>query len=108
PALSHLSTEDKLGLISAAEPIHLVPDEPLTLTGPDDAVLIASGVLIWSDGTEIRAGALVGPFGEVLGKPVGTARTPLRAWLLPALGGLPLLLGSSPVTQSFAPGVAPA
>jgi putative peptide zinc metalloprotease protein len=107
PALSGLSTEDTLGLRSVARPVVLAPGEPLTLTGSDDALLLASGVLVWDDGTEIRAGALVGPFGEVLSRPVATARTPVRAWVLPALGGLPLLLGG-PAAPVVGPGVAPA
>ena len=107
PALTGLSTEDRLGLIGAARPVTLGPGTPLTLNGADDAVLIASGVLVWSDGTELRSGALVGPFGQVLDAPVGTARTQVRAWILPALGGMPLLLGPTSVPV-VGPGVAPA
>lgn len=108
PALTHLSTEDRLGLISAAQPVNVAPGTPLSLTGADDALLIASGVLVWSDGTEIRAGALVGPFGEVVSRPVGTARTQLRGWVLPAVGGMPLLLGGGSATPPVGRGMAPA
>jgi putative peptide zinc metalloprotease protein len=109
PALSHLSAEDRLGLMLAAQPLVLSPGATLTLTGADDAVLVASGVLVWSDGTEIRAGALVGPYGEVLTGPVAQARSQVRAWVLPAIGGMPLLLGAgTPAPVAFGPGVAPA
>jgi putative peptide zinc metalloprotease protein len=108
PALSHLSTEDRLGLISAAKPLNLAPGTPLTIAGADDAVLLVSGVLVWANGTELRAGALIGPYGQVIPAPVGHARTQVRAWVLPAVGGLPLLLGpSGPAQVAFGPGVAP-
>src|SRR5262249_28398731 len=47
PALTGLSTEDRLGLLSAAQAVTLPPGAPLRLTGADDAALIASGVLVW-------------------------------------------------------------
>jgi putative peptide zinc metalloprotease protein len=108
-ALSALSTEDRLGLVSAARPLTLAPGERLTLTGAHDAAIVASGVLVRPDGKELRAGALVGPFGVPPAGALGEARTPVRAWVLPALGGLPLLLGGEPTQPvPFGPGVAPA
>src|SRR5207248_995824 len=95
PALAGLSTEDGLGLMAAARPVSLPPGALLNLSGAQDAAVVASGVLVRGDGMELRAGALVGPFGVPPAGPVGAARTPVRAWVLPAFGGLPVLLRSS-------------
>jgi putative peptide zinc metalloprotease protein len=105
PALAGLSTEDRLGLMAAARPVSLPPGALLNLSGAQDAAVVASGVLVRGDGMELRAGTLVGPFGVPPAGPVGAARTPVRAWVLPAFGGLPVLLRSStpPV-----PGIGPA
>jgi putative peptide zinc metalloprotease protein len=107
PALAQLSTEDRLGLVHAARPVTLAPGQPLTLTSGTDAAIIASGVLVRPDGYELRAGTLIA-YGVPAAGPIGTARTPARAWILPAVGGLPLLLGSAaPDPVAFGPGVAP-
>jgi putative peptide zinc metalloprotease protein len=109
PVLAQLNAEDRLGLSAAARPVSLLPGEPVTLRGADDALIVVSGVLAGTDGRELRAGALVGPFGVASTGPVAAARTPVRAWILPALGGLPLLLGrSAPDPVALGPGVAPA
>jgi putative peptide zinc metalloprotease protein len=107
-ALSALSTEDRLGLVAAARAVTLAPGEPLMLYGGQDAAVIASGVLVRPDGVELRAGALIGPFGVPPAGSLGQARTPVRVWVLPALGGLPMLLGGSGADAvPLGPGVAP-
>jgi putative peptide zinc metalloprotease protein len=106
PALSGLSEEDRLGMVSRATPLSLVPGAPLVLAGADDAVLLASGVVVLPDGMELRRGTLIGPAGQVLAGAVATARTSVRAWLLPAMPGLQLLLGSPP-SDVVSPGVRP-
>jgi putative peptide zinc metalloprotease protein len=100
PALQGLSAEDRMGLISAARPANLPPGAPVMLNGPMDAVVIESGVIALPDGTELRRGTLIGPIGEGAGGTVATARTPTRLWTLPALSGLPLLLGGSTVAAA--------
>jgi putative peptide zinc metalloprotease protein len=107
PALAGLSTEDRLGLMARSRSVHLPPGTPIELTGPNDAVVIASGVVELPDGSPLRRGTMIGPAGEVLHRPVAITRTPVRLWHLPAVAGLPLLLGAaSPST--VAAGRAPA
>ena len=91
--LSGLSTEDRLGLMSRARLVALPPGAPLTLPTAGDAAVVAAGQLVTPDGTELGPGFLIGPAGEPLTGPVAQARSHVRAWMLPALGGLPLLLG---------------
>jgi putative peptide zinc metalloprotease protein len=102
PALAALSTEDRLVLARQARPVTLAPGAPLVLTGPMDAAVVASGVLVVFDGTQRRAGQLVGPMGESRpGVASGVARTPARVWILPAVAGLPMLVrGGSPPAGS--------
>ncbi|WP_432835489.1 cyclic nucleotide-binding protein [Dactylosporangium sp. CA-092794] len=93
PALMYLSPEDRLGLISRARPMHLGPGQPVVLRTGNDAVVIESGSLQLPEGTELHRGSMIGPFGDGSPGQIATARTPARAWLLPAVAGLPLLLG---------------
>ena len=110
PALTALSDEDRLGVAARSQMVALAPGAPVTLSGPDDAVLLASGTVSLPNGTQLRRGTLIGPAGETLPWPVAVARTPVRAWLLPAVSGLPLLLGGAPRLRAGAaePGVRPA
>jgi putative peptide zinc metalloprotease protein len=96
-----------MALVWRAKPLTLAPGDPVTLAQPTEAVVVASGVVALADGTQLRRGALLGPYGE--GKPVAvaSARTPARAWTLPAVSGLPLLLGAAASTASTG-GAAPA
>ncbi|HET6212640.1 MAG TPA: hypothetical protein VFE14_07180, partial [Micromonosporaceae bacterium] len=103
PALNGLSEEDRLGLASRATPISLPPGAPVVLVDADDAVLISSGSVALPDGTEVRRGTLIGPAGHALAGAVATARTPVRAWTLPAVSGLPLLLGGFGVPNAGGP-----
>jgi putative peptide zinc metalloprotease protein len=50
---------------------------------------------------------MIGPAGEQLSRPVAIARTPVRLWHLPAVAGLPLLLGSVPSAGAADPRQAP-
>ncbi len=107
-ALSTVSTEDRLGLVAASRAVTLPPGGKLTLPGAQDAAIVASGVLVRPDGVDLRAGTLIGPFGVPPAGSLGEARTPVRLWILPALGGLPLLLGSGGTEPvPFGPGIAP-
>jgi putative peptide zinc metalloprotease protein len=94
PAMSGLSYEDKLGLAAVARPVSLPPGATLALSGPDEAILIASGVIATPDGFQLGRGTLVGPAGEELSGAVAVARTTVRLFTLPAVSGLPLLLGT--------------
>ena len=107
PALAALSTEDRLGLATRAQPYHVQPGAPIHLAGPLDAIVIASGVLALPEGVELRRGAMVGPYGNVDPGVVATARTPARIWVLPAVAGLPLLIGAD-ATRMVKGAVAPA
>jgi putative peptide zinc metalloprotease protein len=95
PALDRLSAEDRLGLASVARPVNLPPGAALALPGAEDAAIVVSGLLVRTDGAQIRAGSLLGPTGVHSTAPVGQARTAVRAWTLPAVGGLPILLGGT-------------
>jgi len=94
PALSGLSYEDKMGLASVAVPVSVAPGASVLLNGPDDAVVLASGVIATPDGQELGRGTLIGPSGEQRPGAVALARTPVRLFSLPAVNGLPLLLGT--------------
>ncbi|MEV0713938.1 cyclic nucleotide-binding protein [Asanoa sp. NPDC050611] len=107
PALQSLSAEDRMGLVSAARLGLLAPGDPVTLSGPTDAVVIESGSVVLPDGTELRRGTLIGPIGDGPGGVVATARTPTRLWSVPALPGVPLLLGASPAVVASAAGAGP-
>jgi putative peptide zinc metalloprotease protein len=107
PAFVALSQEDRLGLVSRARPLALPPGAPLILPGPSDAVVVSSGVVALPNGIELRRGTLIGPVGEELPGAVAVARTPTRTWTLPAVAGLPLLIGARPSASSFGPGRAP-
>ncbi|WP_203719074.1 cyclic nucleotide-binding protein [Asanoa siamensis] len=107
PALQSLSAEDRMGLVSAARPQMLAPGDPVTLLGATDAVVVESGSVVLPDGTELRRGTLIGPIGEGPGGTVATARTPTRLWTVPALPGVPLLLGADPAVVASAAGAAP-
>jgi putative peptide zinc metalloprotease protein len=108
PALNALSDEDKLGLATRARPVTLPPGAPVLLSGPSDAVVVASGVVALPGGIELRRGSMIGPAGEELPGAVAVARTSARAWTLPAVGGLPLLVGGGPPTgQATVDGAVP-
>jgi len=96
PALSGLSYEDRLGLAAAAVPLTLPPGATVALSGPNDAILLASGVIATPDGVQLGRGTLIGPAGVDLPGSVAVTRTPVRLLTLPAVSGLPLLLGVSP------------
>ncbi|HEX6869584.1 MAG TPA: M50 family metallopeptidase, partial [Micromonosporaceae bacterium] len=96
PALAGLSYEDRLGLAAVAVPVSLAPGAAVALRGADDAIVLASGVVATPDGQELGRGTLIGPAGVDAPAPVAVTRTPVRSFGLPAVGGLPLLLGASP------------
>ncbi|GAA2597046.1 hypothetical protein GCM10010399_29630 [Dactylosporangium fulvum] len=93
PALASLSPDDRLGVLSRARPMQFAPGQPVVLDGGSDAVVVASGSLSLPDGVQLHRGSMIGPYGDGSPGQVATARTPARAWLLPAVAGLPLILG---------------
>jgi putative peptide zinc metalloprotease protein len=107
PALQGLRDEDRLGLFAAAQPGMLAPGDRLHLNGADDVAVVSSGVLTFPGGVELRRGAVIGPYGEVLQRHVATARTPARIWVMPGVGGLPLLVGAGPAVDALSGGRAP-
>jgi putative peptide zinc metalloprotease protein len=104
PALAGLSIEDKLALMSRARPYALPPGSPLVLAGANDAAVVSAGALGLRGGGERRRGELVGPLGVELPGAIATARTPARVWVLPAVAGLPLLLGGQARPTGGSPG----
>ncbi|MFY1633878.1 cyclic nucleotide-binding protein [Solwaraspora sp. WMMB335] len=96
PALSGLTPEDRLGLVARARPVSVPPGAPVRLAGPYDAVVVESGVIALADGTELRRGTMIGPVGAPPPDTVAVTRTPSRLWQLPAVAGLPMLLGAAP------------
>lgn len=95
PALRGLTAEERMGLVGAAQREMLPPGASVTLADPSEATLVESGVVVLPDGTQLRRGSLIGPEADPTG-PVATARTAVRLWRLPAVSGLPLLLGTGP------------
>jgi putative peptide zinc metalloprotease protein len=96
PALDGLAAEEKIGLIAQARPTALEPGAPVILPAAHAALVIATGVVVLPDGTELRRGTMIGPMGQAMDEPVAYARTHVRLWTIPAVSGLPLLLGASP------------
>src|SRR6185369_5382644 len=94
PALAGLSQEDRLGLASVAVPVALAPGAPVMLSGPDNALVVASGTVDTPDGQHLGRGTLIGPVGQPTHGAVAAARSPVRLFSLPAVSGLPLLLGT--------------
>jgi putative peptide zinc metalloprotease protein len=94
PGMAGLSYEDLLGLASVAVPISLAPGATVTLSGPDDALVLASGTLNTPDGQHLGRGTMIGPVGEANFGAVAIARSAVRLFSLPAVSGLPLLLGT--------------
>ncbi len=94
PAFAGLSPEDRLGLAAAAVAVPLAPESPIRLSGPDEAIVVAAGVIVTPDGQELGRGTLIGPSGEAYTEPVATTRSPSRLFTIPAVSGLPLLLGT--------------
>lgn len=94
PGLATLSQEDRLGLASVAETISLAPGAQIVLNGPEDAIVVASGVVATPDGQTLGRGTLIGPAGIDQPGPVAVARSATQIFRLPAVSGLPLLLGT--------------
>lgn len=103
PGLSALSTEDRLGLVARARLFALPPGAPLRLARPGDAAVVASGWLATPEGTELGPGFVIGPADEPMDTPVARARSHVRVWMLPMLGGLSLVGPSSPGGASSGP-----
>ncbi|GAA4149938.1 hypothetical protein GCM10022251_15240 [Phytohabitans flavus] len=103
PALDGLAAEEKIGLIAQARPIALEPGAPVILPAAHAALVIATGVVVLPDGTELRRGTMIGPMGHPMDEPVAYARTHVRLWTIPAVSGLPLLLGASPAGAAAEP-----
>ncbi|MDQ7907188.1 cyclic nucleotide-binding protein [Phytohabitans sp. ZYX-F-186] len=104
PALDGLAAEEKIGLIAQARPTALEPGAPVVLPAAHAALVIATGVVVLPDGTELRRGTMIGPMGHPMDEPVAYARTHVRLWTIPAVSGLPLLLGASPAGAAAEPG----
>jgi putative peptide zinc metalloprotease protein len=94
PAFAGLSTEDRMGLAAAARPVSVAPGGTIQLRGPDEAIVIASGVVSTPDGQQLGRGTLIGPAGVADAGGVAVARSQARLFSLPAVSGLPLLLGT--------------
>jgi putative peptide zinc metalloprotease protein len=107
PALAGLPHDDRVRLAAAAVPVSLAPGAPITLNGPDDAVVLASGVSVTPDGTELGRGTLIGPAGVEHPGAVATARTQVRLFSLPALAGSAPVTGASEARRAPVFGVHP-
>jgi putative peptide zinc metalloprotease protein len=94
PGLAALSYEDRLGLAVVAVPIAFAPGATVSLSGPDDALVLASGTVETPDGQQLGRGTMIGPVGEANFGPVAVARSTVKMFSLPAVSGLPLLLGT--------------
>ena len=103
PGIVGLSTEDTLGLATVAIPVSLAPGANVTLDGPDDVLVLASGVIATASGQELGRGTMIGPAGIERPPPIAVARTPVRLFRIPAVSGLPLLTGAPPRPGSDAP-----
>jgi putative peptide zinc metalloprotease protein len=103
PALDGLPAEDKIGLIAQARPTALEPGAPVVLPAAHAALIVGTGTVTLPDGTELRRGTMIGPMGYPVEEPVAHARTHVRLWTIPAVSGLPLLLGASPARAAAEP-----
>jgi len=101
PALWGLSVEDRMGLVCHARPVALPPEAPVQLHGPNDALVLESGVIALPDGTELRRGTMIGPVGGKPPEAVAVTRSPARLWVVPAVVGLPMLLGAAPAAVTM-------
>src|SRR5262249_8630231 len=63
PGLSGLSSEDRLGLATAAVPIAVAPGAAVHLPGPDTALILAAGLIVTPTGQELARGTMIGPVG---------------------------------------------
>ncbi|MGE5828306.1 MAG: hypothetical protein ACM30G_08060, partial [Micromonosporaceae bacterium] len=108
PALAGLPAADRLGLAAAAQPVNLAPDAPIELRGPDDAIVLAAGIITLPAGDDLGRGTLIGPAGGDHPGAVAHARTPVRLFRVPAVSGAALLLGAAgPSTEPMSAGTAP-
>ncbi|WP_344075395.1 M50 family metallopeptidase [Luedemannella helvata] len=95
PALAGLTYEDRLGLAAAARPVTLAPGQPVMLDDAETAVLVMAGMVEVAGRRTHGPGMVIGPTGEQGVSEVGVARTPVQMLVMPAVSGLPLLLGAS-------------
>ncbi|MEJ3743991.1 cyclic nucleotide-binding protein [Actinomycetes bacterium KLBMP 9797] len=103
PALDGLPAEERIGLITQARPIVVEPGGPIMLPAAHAALIVASGTVALADGTELRRGTMIGPMGYPVPEAVAHARTQVRLWTIPAVPGMPLLLGAAPAAAAAEP-----
>ncbi|MEV0135264.1 cyclic nucleotide-binding protein [Dactylosporangium sp. NPDC050688] len=107
PALAGLGPEDRLGLMTRAQPAQLMPGQAVHLSSGTDAIVVASGTLALPERVQLGRGAMIGPYGDGAPGQVATARSAARVWVLPAVAGLPLLIGGPARSGAVAGGRAP-
>jgi putative peptide zinc metalloprotease protein len=90
-ALGTVSDEQRMALVRSMRHIDVGAGESFHLSDPAAAALVGTGVLA-TNGSEVRAGDLVGPPGN--GPVQAEARTQARLWRIPVGGSVPLLLGA--------------
>lgn len=104
PALAALLPEERAVLAGSLTPTDLAPGRRFRLSGAFVA-LVGAGT-IEADGTEVRAGGLVGPpGGEALD---AEARSRARVWPFAVQGALAHCLGGATVAPATAASAAPA
>src|SRR5690606_1246017 len=92
PGLASLSEEERHELALRARLVSVPPDEVVPLPGPDEALVVVAGLVIWPDGTELGQGSVILPSPESRPGELGIARTWTRLCMVP----LVTVLGAPP------------
>jgi putative peptide zinc metalloprotease protein len=84
PGLAGLSEDEQAWLVARGRPVSIRPGSPVPPPAPHEAMVVASGVVVQPDGTELRRGSVVLPPADAE-PPAGTARAWVRLWLVPVV-----------------------
>jgi putative peptide zinc metalloprotease protein len=84
PGLAGLDEEERAALATRAYPVSVPPGSPVPAPAPHEAMVVASGVVVQSDGTELRRGSVLLPPASHR-PPAATARAWVRLWLVPVV-----------------------
>src|SRR5690606_12743295 len=110
PGLSGLTEEERHELTLRARLASVPPDGPVPLPGPDEAVIVVAGVVVWPDGTELGHGSVILPSPRSQPGDLGIARSWTRLCVVPlvtVLGAPPAPVGGRPRSGVHPPAAYP-
>ncbi len=99
PGLAELTDEERHELALRARLTSIPPDEHVPLPGPDEALVVVAGMVVWPDGTELGHGSVILPSPGSQPGELGVTRTWTRLCVLPlvtVLGPPPAPAGGRP------------